>query len=44
MKKFNELSREERYEVGALFANWLDDYTDEVIKRDIRKLAGRLHR
>jgi hypothetical protein len=31
MKKYNELSREEKREVTELFANWLKDYTHEVI-------------
>ena len=33
MKKFNELKYEEQKEITALFANWLDMYTDEVIKK-----------
>lgn len=33
MKKFNELSYDERKEVSELFANWLNDYTDKVIKK-----------
>ena len=37
MKKFNELSRDERKEVSELFANWLNDYTDEVIKKVMQK-------
>ena len=32
MKKFNELDYDEKKEVSALFANWLKDYTYEVIK------------
>lgn len=37
MKKFNELKLEERKEIAALFTNWLNDYTDEIIKRVLAK-------
>lgn len=36
-KKFNELKLEERKEIAELFTNWLNDYTDEVIKKVLAK-------
>jgi hypothetical protein len=37
MRKFNEMSYDEREEVVELFANWLDMYTEEVIKKVLTK-------
>jgi hypothetical protein len=37
MKKFNELDYSEREEVSQLFANWLKDYTHEVIVKVLEK-------
>lgn len=37
MRKFNEMSYDEREEVVELFANWLDMYTEEVIKKVLAK-------
>ena len=36
-KKFEELKLEERNEIAALFANWLNMYTDAVIKKVIAR-------
>lgn len=33
MKKFMELKTEEKKEVAELFVNWLNMYTDEVVKK-----------
>lgn len=37
MKKYEEFSFDERTEIKALFANWLEEYTHEVIKKVMAK-------
>ena len=37
MKKFEELEFEEKKEITLLFANWLKDYTHEVIVKVISR-------
>ena len=37
MKKFEELGFEEKKEITLLFANWLKDYTHEVIVKVISR-------
>lgn len=37
MKKFDEMNIEERKEIAVLFANWLEQYTHEVIIRVMKK-------